>query len=463
MQKKSITDMTAGRISPLMIRFALPLIVGNLFQQLYNTVDCIIVGNYVGKEALAAIGSTGSLINSVIGFFMGLAAGGSVVISQNFGARNIPQVRRTLHTMMAGSAIAGIFLIFFGHAASPVILRLMSTPEDVFDMANEYLAIYFSGAFFQLLYNVGAGILRALGDSTRPLYFLVVSSIVNVILDFLFVVGFKLGICGAAYATIISQFVSMVLVLFVMLRTKECYRLSVKELRIHPGSLRRVLQQGLPGGIQMSITAFSNVFVQGYINHFGSACMAGWSCFNKIDQVSLLPIQSISLAVTTFTGQNYGAKNMQRVKTGARVALLLAFAWTAMLIFVFELLPRPLISMFNRDEGVLYYGMFFLRVGAPFYIFRILNQVFAGVLRGLGNALAPTVVMLSSFVAFRQLYLFTVTSVTDSFVPVSLAYPVGWCMCGILMVSAYFRQKKLLNKIDGTAHTYRESGGSHEL
>ena len=437
LSRSSTTDMTLGPITPLMIRFALPLIAGNLFQQLYNTVDCIIVGNYVGKEALAAIGSTGSLINSIIGFFMGLAAGGSVVISQYFGARDIPAVRRTVHTMMTGSALAGIFLIFFGHAAAPLILRLMGTPEDVFYMADSYLAIYFSGAFFQLLYNVGAGILRALGDSTRPLYFLIVSSVLNLALDFLFVVGLQQGIAGAAYATVISQAVSMALVLFVMIHTRECYRLRLGELGIHGPALRRVLSLGLPGGIQMAITAFSNVFVQGYINRFGSACMAGWATFNKIDQVSLLPIQSISLSATTFTGQNYGARDMQRVKAGARTALLLAFIWTAMLVFVFELFPHPLVGMFNRDAGVLYYGNFFLRVGAPFYVFRVLNQVFAGVLRGLGNALAPTVVMLSSFVAFRQLYLFTVTRITASFVPVSLAYPVGWCMCGILMVLAY--------------------------
>lgn len=435
--RKSTTDMTAGRIFPLIVRFALPLIAGNLFQQLYNTVDCIIVGNYVGKEALAAIGSTGSLINAVIGFFMGLSAGGSVVISQHFGARDIPAVRRTVHTMMAGSMIAGIFLIFFGHAASPAILRLMSTPDDVFSMADTYLAIYFSGAFFQLLYNVAAGILRALGDSTRPLYFLIASSVVNVALDFLFVVALNKGIAGAAYATIISQAVSMVLVLFVMIRTRECYQLRLRELKIDSDSLKRVLRMGLPGGVQMAITAFSNVFVQGYINHFGSACMAGWSGFNKIDQVSLLPIQSVSLAATTFTGQNYGAHNMKRVRAGARTSLLLAYIWTGALILVFELFPRPLVAMFNRDSEVLAYGTFFLKVGAPFYIFRAINQVFGGVLRGLGNALAPTAVMLTSFVAFRQLYLFTVTRFTDSFTPVAFAYPAGWALCGILMLGAY--------------------------
>ena len=435
--------MTIGAIHPQIIRFALPLIAGNLFQQLYNTSDCIIVGNYVGKEALAAIGSTGSLINAIIGFFMGLAAGGSIVISQNYGAHNTIQVRRTIHTMILGSFIAGAAAIFLGRAAAPHILRFMSTPDDVFGMAYTYLKIYFTGALFQMVYNVAAGILRALGDSTRPLYFLIVSSVLNVALDLLFVIGLKKGIAGAAYATIISQAISMLLVLAVMFLTNELYRLSLREMKIDRKSLQRVLTLGLPGGIQMAITAFSNVFVQGYINRFGSACMAGWSCFNKIDQVSLLPIQSVSLGATTFVGQNYGARNFKRVKEGTATSLQLAFIWTIMLICIFELAPALLIGMFNRDPMVLYYGKFFLRVGAPFYLFRILNQVFAGALRGLGNALAPTIVMLSSFVVFRQVYLFTITHLTDSFIPISLAYPAGWFMCGILMVivhTAYSRR-----------------------
>ncbi len=447
---KTVTDMTRGAIRPLILKFALPLIAGNLLQQLYNTVDCIIVGNYVGKEALAAIGSTGSLINSVLGFFVGLAAGGTVVISQFFGAHDTENVRRTIHTLMAGSFIAGTIATLLGRFFAPGILRLMNTPADVFGMANQYLQIFFSGSLFFMVYNVGAGVLRALGDSTRPLYFLVISSVLNVILDFVFVVGFKQGIAGAAYATVLSQIVAMLLILFVMLHTRELFQLKVRELRIHGDMLKRVLKLGLPGGFQMAITAFSNVFVQGYINRFGAACMAGWSCFNKIDQISLMPIQSISLSATTFVGQNFGAHDFVRVKKGSATSMQLAFIWVAVLMLVFELFPAQIIGMFNRDENVLYYGTFFLRVGAPFYIFRALNQVYGGVLRGLGNALAPTVVMLSSFVVFRQIYLFVATHITASFIPVSLAYPVGWCLCGILMslVHAVY-SRKVFGKNDG--------------
>lgn len=435
--RKTTTDMTSGAIHPQILKFALPLIAGNLFQQLYNTVDSIIVGNYVGKSALAAIGSTGTLSNAIIGFFMGLAAGGSVIIAQQFGSRDISSVRRTIHTLITGGFFAGIFLLFFGHLTSGSLLRFMSTPDDVFTMADSYLKIYFDGILFQLMYNICAGILRALGDSRRPLYFLAISSLINVALDILFVMGFNWGIEGAAWATVISQAVSMILVLAVMFKSSECYKLVPAEFGISADSLIRVLKQGVPGGIQMAITAFSNVFVLGYINHFDSACMAGWTSFNKIDQISLLPIQSVSLAATTFVGQNYGAHNWQRIKQGVWASILLAIVWIFVLFLVFELFPAALVGLFNRDGDVLYYGTYFLKVGAFFYIFRILNQVLGGVLRGLGNALAPTIVMLSSFVVFRQLYLFIVTRLTKNFLAVALAYPVGWGLCGILMTIVY--------------------------
>ena len=436
------TDMTVGNIHSLLIRFSLPLLAGNLFQQLYNIVDSIIVGNVVGKEALAAVGSTGSLINAVIGFFLGLAAGGSVVISQLFGARRLDRVSITVHTLMLGSIIGGIFLIIAGQVFSPVLLRMMATPDDVFPQALSYLRIYFSGMLFQLVYNVGAGILRALGDSKRPLYFLIISTAVNVVLDFVFVPALHWGIEGAAYATVISQSVSMILVLAVMLRTHDCYRLEPKRLHIDREALRSVLRQGLPGGIQLAITAFSNVFVQSYINSFGSAAMAGWASFGKIDQLSLLPMQSISLSATTFVGQNYGACNHKRIRQGVRVSMGIAVLWTVIVISVFEFIPGQLTSLFNRDKDVLYYGKYFLRACAPFYIFRCPNQVFAGSLRGLGNSLAPTVVLLSSFVAFRQIYLFVTTRLTDSFFPVSIAYPVGWAVSGILMTIVWYAYTK---------------------
>lgn len=432
-------DMTEGAIHPHLVQFALPLLAGNLFQQFYNTVDSIVVGNFVGKEALAAVGSTTPLITMIIGFFMGLATGGGVVISQYFGAHDIAKLRRTVHTMILGTAILGVVLTALGIAISPVMLRAMSTPSDVFDEATVYLRIYFSGVAFLMLYNVGSGILRAVGDSARPFYFLVASSLVNVALDVFFVVVIGMGVEGVAYATIISEAISMILVFIFLVRTDECCKLSWKEMKISGDSVRRILQIGLPGGIQMSVTSFSNVFVQGYINRFGSSCMAGWATYGKIDQFAMLPMQSIAMSSTTFTGQNFGAGKLDRVKEGVAASFHLTLGITfAISVFLFAL-ARPFAMLFNKDENVIYYGVYFLRMISPFYLLVCSNQIYAGTLRGLGHSTAPMVIMLSSFVVFRQIYLFVTTHLTDSLLPVSIAYPMGWLVCSIAMAIFYRR------------------------
>lgn len=438
------TDMTKGNITPLLIKFAIPVFAGSLFQQLYNTVDSIVVGNYVGKEALAAIGSTTSLINSMIGFFMGLATGAGVVISQYFGAKDTVNLRKTVHTMILGTIIAGIVVTFAAIYFSPVLLRLMNTPDDVITLSNDYLVIYFEGVIFLMLYNIGSGILRAVGDSKRPLYFLIITSIINVVLDLVFVIKFNLGVQGVAYATIISEAVSAVMVMWVLFSSRECYQLRIKELKISGTVLKRVLKIGLPGGIQMALTAFSNVFVQGYINYFGSSCMAGWASYNKVDIFALLPMQSIALANTTFTGQNYGAGNMLRVKEGVKKSLYLSLVSTFILIIPIMLFSKTFVSIFNQDKEVIYYGSYFLIVCSPFYLLCCINQIYAGALRGLGNATIPMIFMLSSFVLFRQIYLFTVTHITRAFFPVSIAYPMGWILCSALMFVYY---KKYINRL----------------
>jgi len=436
------TDMTSGDITGLLVRFSLPLLAGNLFQQLYNTVDSIVVGNYVGKEALAAIGSTTSLINTLVGFFLGLAAGAGVVISQFFGAHDLINLKKTVHTMTAGTLLLGVVFTIVGIAASPFMLRLMATPEDVISDASVYLRIYFEGVLALMIYNAGSGILRAVGDSKRPLYFLIVSSLINVVLDLVFVMKFHWGIAGAAYATIIAETVSAVMVLFVLLHTKECYKVRIPELHIDRIILRRILAVGLPAGIQQAVTSFSNVFVQAYINGFGSSCMAGWASYGKIDQFAILPMQSVSLASTTFVGQNFGACNIRRVKRGITVSLILSAAVTGFLVIPLVVFARQLVSMFNREDQVLYYGIYFLRVSSPFYVLCCINQIYAGALRGLGDAAAPMGIMIGSFVVFRQAYLFFVTHLTTSFYPVSVAYPVGWVVCSAVMFLHYRRYMK---------------------
>jgi putative efflux protein, MATE family len=431
------TDMTSGDVTSLLIRFSLPLLAGNLFQQLYNTVDSIVVGNYVGKEALAAVGSTTSLINTLVGFFLGLAAGASVVISQYFGARDQANLRKTVHTMMAGTLILGVLFTILGIICSPYLLRLMATPDDVLPDATVYLRIYFEGVLALMIYNTGSGILRAVGDSKRPLYFLIVSSLINVVLDLVFVIVFHWGIAGAAYATIIAEGVSAVMVICVLVRTKECYRLKLSELRVSVPILRRILALGLPAGIQQAVTSFSNVFVQAYINGFGSSCMAGWASYGKIDQFAILPMQSLSLASTTFVGQNFGAHNFKRAKRGITTSLVISATVTGLLVIPLAVFARQLVSMFNREPDVLYYGSFFLRISSPFYVLCCINQIYAGALRGLGDAAVPMGIMIGSFVVFRQIYLFTVTHLTSSFYPVSVAYPVGWVVCSAVMFLHY--------------------------
>ena len=302
------SDMTQGSIWRQLIEFSLPMMIGLIFQQLYNTVDTIVVGQFVGKEALAAVGTTSSIINMLVGFAAGLSTGSSVIISQCYGSRDHEGLHKAVHTSISITFILAVAFTALGVLWADTLLRLQSTPEDVFPEAHTYLTIYFSGLLGLLLYNMGSGILRAVGDSRRPLYFLVFSAVINTALDLIFVVVLGMGVEGVAYATIIAQFLSALLTLFVLTRDHAPYGIHWNRLCIDLPTLKRIISIGLPSGIQQAITSFSNVFVQGYINFFGSACMAGWSSYNKLDAFTLIPMQAIAMASTTFVGQNYGAR-----------------------------------------------------------------------------------------------------------------------------------------------------------
>lgn len=431
------TNMTHGSISGLLIRFSIPLLLGNLFQQLYNTVDSIVVGQFVSTQALAAVGSTVYILNTLIGFFMGLAAGAGVVISQHYGAREDDGVHTAVHTTMVMTLIMGVLFTVVGITMVPPMLRLMSTPEDVFPEAVVYLRIYFYGSIPLLIYNMGSGILRAVGDSQRPLYFLIVSSVLNVGLDLLFVLQFHMGIAGVAYATVISQIVSAILVLAVLMRTSGAYRFCLKDLHCDFPMLRRIVLIGLPAAIQQGLTAFSNIFVQSYINHFQTACMAGWSCFNKIDQFLLTPLQSISLAATTFVSQNLGANDLKRAKQGTRVALVMSLICMLAIIVPLEFTAPALVRLFNKEAQVVAYGTLFLRAICPFMLISCFNQVLAGALRGAGDTKAPMIILLSSFVVLRQIYLFIISRLTSDPLLIGLGYPFGWVMASLLMTLYY--------------------------
>ena len=334
LQKKSFlsrfrrgdVDMTEGNIARHILTFAFPLLIGNIFQQLYNMVDTWVVGKYVSNEAFSAVGSVGPIINMLIGFFLGLASGAGVVISQYYGAKHEEKVREAVHTSVLMTLILGVAFTGLGVFLAPILVDLMKAPADVRPEAITYLTIYFSGVIGLMVYNMGAGILRAVGDSQRPFYFLVVSAVLNTVLDLLFVIRFRMGVSGVAYATIIAQAVSAVLVIFTLATTRSCVRLIFREMKLSWKMLRKIFRVGTPAALQMAVTAFSNIFVQSYINYFDTDCMSGWTAYNKIDALLFMPMQSIALASTTFVGQNLGKNQVERAKKGVSISLLMAMA-----------------------------------------------------------------------------------------------------------------------------------------
>ncbi len=442
MSKRGTTrDMTSGSIVGQVLLFSLPLMFGNIFQMLYNTVDSVVVGNFVGKEALAAVGSTSTIINMLVFFFNGFSVGAGVVIAHYFGAKEPGRLHTAVETTMAMTFLFCVLFTVIGVLGVKPMLRFMSTPEDVFEESTTYLRIYFLGIAGLLIYNMGSGILRAVGDSRRPLYFLILTSVLNIVLDLLFVVALHAGIAGVALATILSQFISAGLTLLLLTRSGDVYRLVWRELRIDGSVVRQIFSVGLPTGIQSVITAFSNVFVQSYVNFFGSSCMAGWGCYNKMDQFIMLPMQSMAMAATTFVGQNIGAGQERRAAQGTRTTVALSFSVTAMIATVLFVFAEPSIRLFTDDASVIAFGVLFLRTNTFFLLANSINHVLAGALRGRGDARGPMVIMILCFVIIRQIYLFIITRfVANIPILVGLGYPVGWmCCCVVELTYYYFR------------------------
>lgn len=443
--------MTSGSIVKQVILFSLPLMLGNIFQMLYNTVDSIVVGNFVGKEALAAVGSTSMITNMIVFFFNGFSVGAGVVIARDFGARDLKRLHRSVETTMAVTFIFCVVFTVIGILGVKPMLRFMDTPEDVFADATVYLVIYIAGISGLLIYNMGSGILRAVGDTTRPLLFLILTSILNIVLDLLFVIVFHAGIAGVAWATILSQFISAALILRLLTRTQDIYKLVWKDLAVDRDILGQIVQVGLPAGIQSVITAFSNVFVQSYINYFGSGVMAGWSCYNKLDQFIMLPMQSMAMAATTFVSQNIGAGNRKRADQGTATTVLMSVGITAVIALGLFLYAPAAIGLFSRDASVVDYGTMFIRTNVFFLLANCVNHVLASALRGRGDAKAPMVIMLLSFVAIRQIYLFVITRYfINTPKAVGFGYPVGWVTCCIIEVSYYFYKMHRQNSADAS-------------
>ena len=440
-------DMTHGNITKHIISFALPLLAGNLFQQLYNTVDTWVVGNYVSNEAFSAVGTVGPIFNMLIGFFMGLSSGAGVVISQYYGAGRHEKVQDAVHTAIMMTLVLAVVFTGLGIFMVPYMLKLMNMPPEVIPEATTYLTIIFGGVVGMMIYNIGSGILRAVGDSQRPFYFLVICAVMNTLLDLLFVLGFGMGVEGVALATVLSQCVSALLVMIVLIRSDNCIKFSFRKLRIHWDMLKKTISVGIPASIQMCITSFSNIFVQSYINYFGADCMSGWTAYNKIDMLLFLPMQSIALASTTFVGQNLGKNQIDRAKKGVRNSILLAVGSTLIMMVPVVIFASPIVSFLNNKPEVVEYGTLLVRWLTPFYVLCCFNQIYSGALRGAGISRPPMIIMLISFVAFRQVYLFAMSRICNEIIPIAMSYPAGWLLSSILTTVYFYRVKLGKNRL----------------
>lgn len=430
--------MTEGSIARHIILFAMPLVVGNILQQMYNTVDSIVVGRFIGGTALAAVGCSGAVVHLLVGMFVGLTNGASVVISQYYGAGKMEEVKKAIHTSIFFSIIFGILLSIVGVLLTDSILLWIDTPEEVFHQASVYLKVFFSGVFFMGLYNMGAAILRGMGNSRSPLYYLAVVCGVNMVLDVVFVVVFGMDVEGAAIATIIAQAIACAMVARKMMQLPKEYRLSLKDLKCHTDELKHILKVGIPSGLQSMVVSFSNVIVQGAINGFGAAALAGWSAYSKLDMILLMPFHSLGIAMTTFTGQNIGGGRLDRVSGGVKVTALINCSWaaaTGILLFVFA---EPALSIFCDEAEILEQGVYMLRAMVPFYFLLGLNQVFAGAINGAGDTVATMVVSVSTMCVMRVLILKIMGMFVTTFDVVFAAYIVTWFACAGLQAAYYF-------------------------
>ena len=443
--KEARLDLTKGPIGRQIVQFTVPLLLGNIFQQFYNAADTVIVGRFVGKEALAAVGSSGSLINLLVSILMGIAVGAGVVVARYYGARQYQEMRDTIHTTIAFGLIAGVVMSVLGVLITPVILRWMQTPESVLDSSVLYFRIYFAGVLTTVMYNIGSGIYRALGDSKRPVYFLIIATLINVVLDLLFVAVFHMGIAGAAIATVISQAVSMVLVFYTMMREDTVYRVSWREIRIHRRFLRQIIAIGLPSGIQNGIVSLSNVVVQSNINSFGDVAMAGCGAYNKLDGFALLPAGSFSLALSTFVSQNIGAKQYDRAKKGAAFGLIAAMVISELAgVFIYFTAPQ-LVGFFNDDPEVIRYGVLMARSIVFAYALVAYSNAMAGVLRGAGLSRVPMFVMVGCWCVLRVIWIQIMVPLTQDIRVVFWSYPITWTV-SVTILTIYFFKVDWLHK-----------------
>lgn len=438
---KRSTTMTEGSIWRQIIRFSIPLILGNLFQQLYNTVDSIIVGNYIGSEALAAVGSSGSLINLLLAFCIGASAGAGVIISQYYGAGDAKGMKTAVHTTLAISVVSGAVMTVVGIAVTPIVLRWMGTPQEVFSQSVIYMRIYFGGILFSVIYNFAAGILNAVGNSKKALQYLVIAAGSNVVLDWVFVVVFHMGVEGVALATDIGQFLSFIFIIRFMVKSEDMFRVYLKEVRMDMKMAGKIIKVGLPTGIQNMVISFSNVVIQSSVNSFGSTLMAAFAAYVKIDGFNIMPVMSFSMAATTFTGQNVGAKKYDRVKRGMWVAMGMGVVYTFITTVLLLRFGSQIMGVFVNDAEVISLGVYILRFFCPFYFILAIMHILAGTVRGTGKTLPPMFIIIFALCVYRVIWINITVPIFREMKWIFMAYPISWAIGAVLMVLYAWKAK----------------------
>lgn len=437
--------ITEGVIWKHLLIFFFPIVVGTLFQQLYNTVDAVIVGRFVGKQALASVGGSAAVLsNFVIGFFTGLSAGATVIISQYYGAKDRKNLNKGLHTAYAFSILVSVLISVTGWFATPALLRLLKTPAETIPDSILYLRIYFLGILFTLIYNMGSAIMRALGDSKRPLYYLIVCCFLNIVLDIVAVIFLDMGIAGAAMATVVSQGVSALLVTRALMVSYDMLKLRLRSIRIHRDLLRLELRIGFPGGLQSCAYSISNIIIQAVINSFGTDTAAAWAAFGKLDAIFWTVCGSFGITIATFAGQNYGARQYQRILKSVRVCLAMALGVGIALITFLFAFCRPLYYAFTTDPEVVEIGVYMLRLITPSYIIYIFVEIFSGALRGIGDVLVPTLIAMGGVLIVRLSWILFVTPITGELSTLLYSYPLAWGATACCLIPYYFRRRRRL-------------------
>ena len=437
-------DTTQGVIWKQLLAFFFPLLLGTFFQQLYNTVDTLVVGRFVGTTALAAVGSTSVIANLTVGIFTGLSSGAVVAIAQRYGARMDMEVYRSVHTAMLLSVVVGAFFTVVGYLLTPWALRAMDTTEEALPGAILYLRIYFLGMIPNVIYNMGTGVLRAVGDSKRPLFFLIAASLCNIVLDLVLVLVFHMGVLGVAIATVFSQVLSAVLVVLSLTAAAgETYHLSLRQLAFHAQPLKSIMVIGVPTALQSVMYSFSNIVIQASINSFGTDAVAAWTAYGKMDVLFWMTLTAMSQALTTFTGQNYGAGKYDRLRQGVRVSTAMTAGFTLVISIAMVLLARPILLIFTSDPDVLEIGVTMVQFLAPCYITYILVELLPGAIRGAGKSMVPMLISVFGVCALRLLWLFTAVPAHHTIETVEMSYPITWVITSLSLL-IYYRFGKWL-------------------